>query len=77
VLNPEQRIGAIYLNDLYSHEYFKDIDFEKIKDYDPPSSKRISFKLSRAKKVQVNYLPKNIKHLQKKNSSSPKQSSKV
>jgi hypothetical protein len=27
VLIPEQRIGAQYLNDLYSHEYFKGIDF--------------------------------------------------
>lgn len=30
VLNPEQRIGAQDLNELYTHKYFEGIDFQKI-----------------------------------------------
>jgi hypothetical protein len=44
-----------------NHAFFDGIDFKTIINQEPPSSERISFKLSEIKKIQVNYLPKNVK----------------
>jgi serine/threonine protein kinase len=46
VINPDLRIGAHDINDLCNHDFFKGIRFETIKDQEPPSCERISFKLS-------------------------------
>ena len=61
VLKPEDRLGAQNMQDLKNHIFFKDIDFNTIKDQIPPACKDVSFELTEAQKKQINYLPKYMK----------------
>ena len=60
VINPEKRLGSVFLNELMTHEFFEGIDFENISTLDIP----MKIELSQRNRLIMKYLPKYIQAAQ-------------